>query len=333
MKYRPLGTSGIEASTVALGAWAIGGGELWGNATDDQKSIETIRAAVDAGVNLIDTAPAYGYGHSEQIVGQAIKGIRDKVFVATKCGLWWEDERGAFYCKFDGRDMRVCLEPETIRIEVENSLKRLDIDCIDLYQIHYASFPDNETPIADTMGALMDLKAQGKIRAIGVSNATPEDLQTYLAHGEISTNQPRYSMLNRDIEKDILPFSIEKNVATLAYMPLEQGLLTGKVTMESEFKEGDFRTNYDWNFWFKPENRRRVIDMLAGWTELTEKYGCSQAQLTIAWTLAQPGLTHTLCGARRIDQIVDTAQAADIDLAEEDVARIRSDVEALGQPQ
>jgi methylglyoxal reductase len=332
MQYRALGNSGIDASAIVLGAWAIGGGSVWGNETVDQNSIDTIRAAVDAGINIIDTAPAYGFGHSEEVVGQAIQGIRDKVLIATKCGLWWEDGRGAFHCPYDGKELRVCLEPETIRIEVENSLRRLNVDVIDLYQVHFASLPGYENPVADTMACLVDLKDQGKIRSIGVSNVSMEQFPEYLAGGPIATNQPRYSIINRQIEDDILPFTRENNIATLAYMPLEQGLLTGKVTMETVYKEGDFR-NHEMNFWFKPVNRQKVLDMLAGWSNLTEKYDCTLAQLTIAWTIAQPGLTHAICGARKVEQIVDTARAADLELAEEDIARMRSEAESIGEPE
>ena len=243
MRYLKLGNSGIEASVVGLGAWVLGGGSIWGADTDDNESAATVRAALDAGVNLIDTAPAYGFGRSEIVVGEAIRGRRDKVVLATKCGLWWDDQRGSFFTEFDGRSLYRSLRPDTIRIEVENSLRRLGTDYIDLYQTHWPSSAPDKTPIADTMACLMKLKDQGKIRAIGVSNVSLDELRENCRCGAVASDQFRYSMLSRDPEKDILPYCRKHNIATLTYMSLEQGLLTGKVGMDREFKPGDFRTN------------------------------------------------------------------------------------------
>lgn len=332
MKYRPLGKSGIEASIVGLGAWVLGGGSWWGPDTDDNESIRTIHAAIDAGINLIDTAPAYGFGRSETVVGKAIKGKRDRVVIATKCGLWWQDSRGAEFFEIDGYTIRRCLRPETIRIEVEQSLQRIGIETIDLYQIHWPAMETDPTPIADTMGCLMQLKQEGKIRAIGVSNVTLEQLKEYVACGEVDSNQPRYSMLYRQIEKEILPFCIDHQIATLAYMPLEQGLLTGKVGMDRKFDEKEFRSNETWNPWYKLENRKKILDLLASWFDLTEKYNCTLAQLTIAWTAIQPGVTHVLCGARRPEQALENAKGGKVNLDAEDDRRIREDVETLGEP-
>lgn len=333
MKYRPLGKSGIEASIVGLGAWVLGGGSWWGPDTDDSESIRTIHAAIDAGINLIDTAPAYGFGRSETIVGKAIAGMRDRVVIATKCGLWWQDTQGAEFFEIDGHVVRRCLRPETIRIEVEQSLQRMGIETIDLYQTHWPVMAADPTPVAETMGCLMQLKQEGKIRAIGVSNVTLDELKENVAHGEVDSNQPRYSMLCRQIEKDILPYCIERQIATLAYMPLEQGLLTGKVGMERKFDEKEFRSNETWNPWYKLENRQKIIDLLASWSDLTEKYDCTLAQLTIAWTAIQPGVTHVLCGARRPEQAKENARGGKINLEAADDRRIREDVAALGEPE
>lgn len=332
MKYRELGGSGFKASVVALGTWVMGGGVVWGEDPDDEESIRTIQTALDMGVNLIDTAPVYGFGRSERVVGIAIRGRRDKVILATKCGLWWEDERGSEIGVFDGRPIRRSLRPDTIRIELENSLKRLGTDYIDLYQTHWQAIEPEKTPIAETMGCLMELKREGKIRAIGVSNVTLEELKEYVSYGDISSNQPRYSMLYREIEKDILPWCIDNNIATLAYMPLEQGLLTGKIGMERIFRTGESRNNYNWNPWFKPENRARVIAMLNGWSDLTKKYHCTIAQLVIAWTVAQPGITHALCGARTVSQVEENVVAGKLEVETEDLKRITGDIDALGIP-
>ena len=332
MKQKPLGNSGLSASVVGLGAWVLGGGAIWGDDTDDSESVRTIQAAVDMGINLIDTAPAYGFGRSEIIVGRALKGRRDQAIIATKCGLWWDDARGSFFTDFDGRKMYRSLRPDTIRIEIENSLLRLGTDHIDLYQTHWPSMPPDATPIADTMATLRDLQQQGKIRAIGVCNVSPAELKEHLRCGTIASNQFRYSMLHREAEQDILPLCAENHVATLTYMSLEQGLLTGKIGMDRVFQPTEFRSNTAWNEWLIPVNRRRVLDVLASWQDLTAKYACTLSQLVIAWTAAQPGVTHVLCGARNQAQIQDNARAGMLDLAPEDIIRIRRDMVALGSP-
>lgn len=332
MKMRKLGHSGLEASAVGLGAWVLGGGSVWGADTDDRESIATIQAALDAGINLIDTAPAYGFGRSEEVVGRAIADRRDQVVLATKCGLWWEDTRGSYFTDFDGRPIYRSLRPDTIRIEVENSLRRLKTDRIDLYQTHWPAVPPDPTPIADTMACLLDLKQQGKIRAIGVSNVSAAELSENAACGEVASDQFRYSMLYRAPEQDILPLCRERNIATLTYMSLEQGLLTGKVGLDRTFGPGEFRSNGTWNPWYKLENRRRVLDLLAGFAPLTAKYDCTVAQLVIAWTLAQPGVTHVLAGARRIQQARENARGGELDLEAADLALMRAAIVALGEP-
>ena len=333
MKTRPLGKSGIEASVVGLGTWVTGGGEVWGNDPDDSESIKAIQAAMDMGISLIDTAPAYGFGRSEEVVGKAIKGRRDKAVIATKCGLWWDDKRGGYFTDFNGKAIYRSLRPDTIQIEVERSLTRLDIDAIDLYQTHWQSIEPDKTPIEETMACLLKLKEQGKIRAIGVSNVSLDDLEEYTRCGGIDANQPRYSMLYRTIETAILPYCIKNNIATLAYMPIEQGLLAGKVGMDRNFGEKEWRSNTDWNPWYKLANRKRILDLLQSWQDLTQKYSCTLAQLTIAWTVSQPGVTHALCGARRIDQAIENAKAGSLELEAGDIERIRSDVTALGDPE
>ncbi len=331
MQYKDLGNSGISASVVALGTWVTGGGECW-NGVDDQESINAIHAALDRGVNFIDTAPAYGWGHSEEVVAKAIQGRRDKLVLATKCGIWWEDARGSFHYHLDGKDTYISQRPDTIAIEVENSLRRLNTDCIDLYQMHWPSKEPDYTPVEDTMACLMKLRDEGKIRAIGVSNLTLDQLKEHCEKGDVVSDQFRYSMLWRDAEADILPYCAKHNLATLTYMSLEQGLLTGKVGMDREFAEGEFRSNQDWNPWFKLENRKQVLDMLAGWADLTEKYTCTLAQLVIAWTAAQPGVTHVLCGTRTVAQGEQNAAAGELELEAADIARIRDDALALGDP-
>ena len=332
MKTRPIGKSGLDASVVGLGTWVLGGGAVWGKDTDDAESIRAIHAAIDAGINLIDTAPAYGWGRSEQVVGKAIKGRRDKVIVATKCGLWTDDDRGSFFTKFDGRVMRRSLRPDTIAIEVERSLKRLGVDCIDLYQTHWPSVPPDFTPIADTIACLLKLREAGKIRVLGICNVSPAELEENLrcAGEALAGNQFRYSMLHRDSEKDILPLCARRGLATLTYMSLEQGLLTGKVGMDRVFRPDEFRSNETWNPWLARNNRSRVLELLANWSELTRKYHCTLAQLVIAWTVAQPGVTHALIGGRTVAQVRENARGGELNLDAANVTQMRRDVIALG---
>jgi methylglyoxal reductase len=332
MQYRALGNSGINASVIGLGAWVMGGGTWWGKDPDDRESISTIHAALDGGINLIDTAPAYGYGRSEEVVGKAIQDRRERVVLATKCGLWFDDERGSAFFEIDGRMIRRSLRPDTIRIELDNSLRRLGTDHIDLYQTHWPSIPPDLTPIADTMGCLSELKAEGKIRAIGVCNVSPDELKENCSHGAVASDQFRYSMLSRQPEQDILPLCAGHNIATLTYMSLEQGLLTGKVGLDRVFQPTEFRSNVDWNPWYLPANRKRVLDLLAGWKGLTEQYGCTLAQLTLAWTAAQPGVTHVLAGGRTRTQVEENVKAGDLQINTADLQRMRRDLEALGDP-
>ncbi|MFP4581261.1 MAG: aldo/keto reductase [Candidatus Sumerlaeia bacterium] len=318
MLYRKLGNSGIEASVVTLGAWAIGGW-MWGG-TEEQDAIRGIHAAIDNGINMIDTAPIYGMGRSEELVGKAIADRRDKVLIATKCGLRWDLEKGEF--RFHADDKGVSEEPakykvykylgaESIREEVERSLKRLGVDHIDLYQTHRQ---DATTPIEETMEALVKLKEEGKIRAIGVSNATIDDMKKY---GPIDTDQEKFSMLDREMEETgQLQYCIDNNIAFLAYSPLALGLLSGKMGPEREFAEGDLRKN---NPRFTKENRQRVQDMLDRFKPLCDKYNATIAQLVIAWSFSQPGVTHVLCGARTEKHAVDNAAAGNLKIAAKDI--------------
>ena len=294
MNMRELGHSGIKVSPIALGTWAVGGGPWWG-ATDDDASVAAIHAALDNGVNLVDTAPTYYFGHSEEVVGRALEDRRDKAVLATKCGLPWDGDRGPVWYEQDGKTVRSCVEPASIRRELEQSLRRLRTDYVDLYQIHLPAQPPLLTPVADTMGELMKMKN-------------------------------KYSMLVRDAEKEVLPACAAKGVAFLGYQPFEQGLLTGKIRMDTPLDPSHFRSTIPW---YKPENRARVIAMLDGWADLTEKYRCTTAQLVAAWTAAQPGVTAVLCGARRVKNALENAGASALALDAADIARMRADVEGI----
>ncbi|MGO8750322.1 MAG: aldo/keto reductase [Thermoguttaceae bacterium] len=352
MLYRKLGSSGIEVSTVGLGAWAIGGW-MWGG-TEEGKSIAAIHAALDRGINLIDTAPAYGLGRSEEIVGRAIHGRRDRVVLATKCGLVWDRQEGQFFFHCDDKGATLGpskykifrnLRPESIRAELERSLKRLSTDYIDLYQTHWQ---DPTTPIAETVDALLKLKGEGKIRAIGVSNANREQLQAYgfafinalkrsgvpnanreqlQAYGRIDSDQEKYSLLDRQIEDNgVLDDCRRNGIAMLAYSPLANGLLTGKIRPERSFAEGDLRNG---NPRFTRENIERVNAVLAGLEPMARRHAVNVSQLAIAWTCGQPGLTSALCGARHADQAIENARAGEIVLSAEELQQIGDAVRGL----
>ncbi|HEB32786.1 MAG TPA: aldo/keto reductase [Spirochaetes bacterium] len=328
MIYKEIGNSGIECSVIALGAWAIGGGPFWGK-TDDNESIRTINTALEAGINLIDTAPGYGFGKSEEIIGQAIKGKRDKVVISTKCGLWWKDGRGTPKFELEGNKVNICLRPETIKIEVEDSLRLLDTDYIDILHTHWQAVEPDKTPISETMNCLMELKKEGKIRAIAASNVTLEDVREYMKAGTLDAVQQKYSMLDRKLEDELLPYCRENQIGVLVYSPLEQALLTGRFKKDTKLPADVYRNNIPW---FKQGNRERVLDVLDSWEDLTEKYSCSLTRLVIAWTIAQTGITVALCGARHPDQILENAGAAELALDKADISRIRQDITSLGDP-
>ena len=330
MEYRQLGTSDLKVSPVIFGAWAVGGW-FWGP-QDDEESIRTIHAAIDAGITCIDTAPMYGMGHSEEVVGKAIRGRRDEVIVATKCGLRWDTPNEGieyFTCKMpDGSQhpVRRNLHKRALLEEAEHNLRRLGVDCIDLYQCHW---PDKSAPIAETMDALVTLKGQGKIRAIGVSNFSPDLLAECLRHGPLASGQPPYSLLRRDAEKDVLPFCRERGIGVIVYSPLQQGLLTGKMTPDRELHEDDYRRG---SKWFTPANRQRVLDALERIRPIAEAHDATFGQIAIAWTVAQPGVTAAIVGARTPEQARENARAGDIVLSSDELQQIRAVFEELGGP-
>jgi aryl-alcohol dehydrogenase-like predicted oxidoreductase len=330
VKYRRLGTSDLEVSAVIFGSWTIGGW-YWGGANDNE-SVEAIYKALDLGVNCFDTAPAYGFGHSERILGETLKGKRKEVIIATKCGLRWDDKAGQLL--FETKDASGTvhmifknLSKESIMHECEESLKRLGTDYIDLYQCHW---PDEATPLEETMDALLTLKDQGKIRAIGVSNFPKGLIEKCLMIGDVASDQPKYSLLAREIEKDILPYCIENDVGIISYGPLGQGLLTGKVTMDRKFAEDDLRETFQ--AWFRPANRRRVLSALENMRPIADRYGATLGQVAINWVIGQPGITSAIVGARNAQQVTENAGSADFELSEEDRQTIGQEFEALGGP-
>lgn len=329
MEFRQLGNSELRVPVVSFGAWAIGGW-MWGG-TDDEAAKRAICRGIDAGITCIDTAPIYGMGHSETIVGEAIAGRRNEVTVATKCGMRWDLDEGEFFFETvtpDGKRVKVYknLRPHSIRHECEQSLRRLGIDVIDLYQCHH---PDATTPLDETMEALLRLKEEGKIREIGVSNFTVEMMQKCLQKGRLASVQPRYNAIEREVEKELLPFCIEQNIGVLAYSPIAQGLLTGKVTMDREFPEGDIRRSRPW---FQPDNRRRILQMLETWKPIAHGHNATLGQVAINWLISQKGVTSALVGARNEEQVVENARAGKFQLTPEEIRTIRQSVEELGAP-
>ena len=326
MEYRSLGKSELKVSVISFGAWAIGGW-MWGGA-DDADAVEALNVAIDNGMTSIDTAPVYGFGKSERLVGKAIQGKRDKVQVLTKYGLRWDTTKGAFYFKSsdaNGNDVAIhrYAGPDSIIRECEASLKRLQTDYIDLYQIHWN---DPTTPIADTMDAVRQLKAQGKILAAGVSNYTAEQMKEANEVIDIVTNQVPYSMVLRDIEKDVVPYCLESGKGVLAYSPLQRGVLTGKITPGYTFNPGDHRPNTPY---FKEPNLTRINQFLNTIEPIAKEYNITLAQMVIYWTIQQPAIVSALVGARNAKQVLENLKAGEVHLRGEDLAAITKYLEEL----
>lgn len=323
---RQLGKSDVKVSPMIFGAWAIGGW-MWGG-NDDQDAIKAIQVSFDHGVNTIDTAAIYGQGHSERLVGQAIKGRRDKAIIATKCGRRWDSAEGSDPWSTTDREgkpvtIRSNSKRDSIAYECEQSLRRLGTDVIDIYQIHW---PDKTTPVEESMEAMARLKKQGRIRAIGVSNYDVTWLkgavEALKKHGEVlASDQPPYSVIQRKIESDVLPFAKEHGVGLVVYSPLERGLLAGAVPPEREFPEGDHRRTHKF---FTVENRKRVMAALEKVKPIAQGRGVSLAQMMINWTFSEPGITAALVGARNAEQAEHNAKAMTFTLGEQERKQIRA---------
>jgi len=319
MKYRKLGSSNIETSVIGLGTWAMGGW-MWGG-TDDRASIAAIHGALDHGVNLIDTAPAYGLGKAEEVVAEAIKGRRDDVVLATKCGLVWDDNQGEYFFDEEGKPVYRFLGEQSIRKELQASMQRLGTDYIDLYITHWQ---DPTTPIEETMETLLALKKEGKIRAIGVSNVSASELKQYLACGPVDVIQEKYNMLDREIEGKLLPICGDYNTSVLSYSSLAQGILSGKIGPDRQFSGDDQRLN-DPRFSLK--NRIKIKSLLDQIEPMAKSYNISIAQLVIAWTVAQSPLMFALCGARNLQQSAENAAAGEVQLSLADTMQITAAVD------
>lgn len=274
----------VAASRIALGTWAIGGW-MWGG-SDEKEAIGAIRHALDLGINLIDTAPVYGFGHSEDIVGRALQGRRDQALIATKTGIDWSGDRP-----------RRNSTPDRLRQELEDSLRRLDTDVIDIYQVHW---PDEATPFEETARTLEGFRRDGKIRAIGVSNFSPAQMELFAKEAQIATVQPPYNLFERGIEKDVLPYAKKHDIVVLAYGALCRGLLAGRIKADTTF-EGDDLRNRDPKF--QPDRRGQylaAVDKLSSLAQ--ERFGKSVLSLAVRWILDW-GDTIALWGARRPSQL------------------------------
>ncbi|AEL26239.1 aldo/keto reductase [Cyclobacterium marinum] len=320
MKYRKLGNTDLNLSAVTFGSFAIGGW-LWGG-TEQNAAVDAIKASYDLGVTSIDTAPIYGQGLSEDIVGHAIKDLpRDKVQILTKFGMRWDLEKGTLVFNSqdgNGNDIGIYkyAGKESIIKECEDSLKRLGTDYIDLYQLHW---PDVTTPIEETMEAVAELIKQGKVRYAGVCNYNVAQMSEAEKYIDLASNQVPYSMVLRDIEKEIVPYSLENGKGILAYSPLERGLLTGKMKPGYKFGEGDQRAT---RAFYKDENLKRTNEFLDKIKPIADEKSITLAQLVILWTLEQPGISVTLVGARNAEQAIQNAKSTDASLTKEEVGII-----------
>ena len=311
MKTRKLGYSELHLTTIGLGTWAMGGGDWkfgWGP-EDDMASVKAIHAALDLGINWLDTAAIYGHGHAEEVVGRAIKGIRNEVVVATKCGRVWEG---------DSREIGKSLRPDSIKREVEASLKRLNIETIDLYQIHW---PEPDEEIEEGWAAMAQLVKEGKVRYVGVSNFSLEQLKRAQAIHPITSLQPPYSMLRREIEEEIMAYCGTNQIGIIAYSPMQAGLLTGKFTKEraAGLPDSDWRSQHP--FFMEPQLsvNLQAIEQLK---EIANKKNITLSQLSLAWVLRNKGVTAAIVGARSPEQIAETARAGDMSLSKEELKNI-----------
>ncbi|MGD9895983.1 MAG: aldo/keto reductase [Candidatus Methylacidiphilaceae bacterium] len=298
---------GLEerVSRIGLGTWVVGGW-MWGGA-EEAEAIAAIEAAVDGGITFLDTAPVYGFGRAEEIVGKAIRRIgRDKIVLATKGGLEWNERE----------EIRRNSSPERLQKEIDESLRRLGVDSIDLYQIHW---PDAHVPIEATAQSLLSFQAQGKIRALGVSNYSVEQMNAWRKVAPLHTDQPPYNVFERGIERDVLPYCRENGIGVVAYGVLCRGLLTGKFSANHTFGPGDIR-HIDPKF--QGESFRRYLAAVDDLRVLAQSLGCTLSQLAARWALQQPGISVVLWGARKPSQIREAAEMPPSPLSDWDLDKI-----------
>jgi len=310
MITRQLGTSDLHITPIGFGAWAIGGSGwefAWG-AQDDADSIAAIQTALDDGVNWIDTAAVYGLGHSEEVVAKALQGRKDRPYIFTKCSMVWDDKRQIGHS----------LKAESIRRECEASLRRLRVDAIDLYQIHW---PDPDDEIEEGWATMAALKHEGKVRHIGVSNFNVEQMERAQDIAPITSLQPRYSLIHREVEQDILPFAERENIGVIAYSPMASGLLTGAMTAEriATLPNDDWRKSHPD---FREPNLSRNLRLVRLLRGIGRRHGLTPAETAIAWVLHNRAVTGAIVGARRPDQVRGVLGAGDFRLSPREVAEV-----------
>lgn len=313
MQTRTFGRTGLDITRIGFGSWAVGGSGWsggWGS-QDDKDSIRAIHRAVEHGVNWVDTAAVYGLGHSEEVVAEALADLpeADRPYVFTKCELVWDEEG----------NVGNSLKADSVRRECEDSLRRLDVEAIDLYQIHW---PRPDEDIEEGWGAMAELKREGKVRHIGVSNFDVSQMKRAEAVAPVETLQPPYSMLNRGVEDEILPYCRENGIGVINYSPMFSGLLTGKMdrVRAESLPEDDWRSRHPE---FQEPNLSRNLDLVEVLREIGEAHGGkSPGEVAIAWTLRNPAITAAIVGGRRPDQVDGVVGAADLALDDTDVERI-----------
>ncbi len=306
MEYRKVFQVNIEISVIGLGTWAFGG-DIWWGSQEDSNSIAVLKKALEAGINLIDTAPVYGRGHSEKLIGKFLKEkkVREKVIIATKLGLSWKN--GRIYRDLSRRRM---LE------EIDESRKRLQTDYIDIYQVHW---PDSNTPIAETATTMYEFYKKGLIKAIGVSNYSVEQMQEFMKYSPLHTLQPPYNMFKRDIEKDIIPFCVENNISILSYIPLYSGILTGKFFKTTKIPSDLCRKNHKDLKEPLFSINKKILEKIE---KIALKYNKSLTQLVLNWTYHQRGITSILVGARNLAQLEENLGALNWILRNQDFKEI-----------
>lgn len=312
METRQLGASELRITPIGLGTWAIGGGNWafgWG-AQDDEESIATIHRALDMGVNWIDTAAVYGLGRSEEVIGRALKGVSQRPYIFTKCSLVWDEQR----------KVGNSLKRESVKREAEASLRRLQVETIDLYQIHW---PNPEAEIEEGWAAMVELQREGKVRYIGISNFNVAQMRRAQKIAPITSLQPPYSLLDRDVEAEVLPFTKRNHIGVIAYSPMASGLLTGKMSRGriAALPKDDWRRR---NEWFAEPRLSRNLDLVETLREIGARHGRTAGEVAIAWTLRRPEVTGAIVGARRPEQLDGVIGAGAFRLTPEEIAEVEA---------
>jgi aryl-alcohol dehydrogenase-like predicted oxidoreductase len=320
----PFGTTGMDITRVGFGAWAVGGGGWkfgWGN-QEDRESIDTIRHAIESGINWVDTAPVYGLGRSEEVVGHALRDYSDadRPYVFTKCGLTFDvsdPDAGPFNV----------MARDSVRREVEDSLRRLQVEQIDLYQVHWP--PEDGTPLEDYWATMVELQQEGKVRAIGLSNHDVKQLEVADGIGHVGSLQPPFSMIHREAAADLIPWCADNRTGVIVYSPMQSGLLTGAMTAErvAAMPDDDWRRSHED---FTGDNLTRNLELAAALEPVATRHGVSQGAVAVAWTLAWPGVTAAIVGARRPEQVNGWLPAASLQLTDDDLGELTDAITRTG---